>query len=345
MLVFCLCITISPVFGGQATLAWDANNESNLGGYRLYLGKSSRNYTSNINIGLQTSYTVSNLQEGQTYFFAVTAYDTSGTIESNYSNEVSKTIAAPVVLDTDFTASPRNGEAPLVVHFADSSTGITGDGISWEWNFGDGSIGNGQTTSHTYQNPGNYSVSLTVKGPHGSDTETKTGYINISDPLDDGPIIPEPVTDGQVGVFRNGTWFLDFNGNGLWDGCIQDGGQDACLFKQLRCPGDLPVAGDWNGNNTAKVGVYRKGSWFLDFNGNDQWDGCAQDGGQDACLFNSFGAPNDLPVAGDWNGDGMDAVGVYRDGTWFLDTNGNGLWDGCIQDGGQDACLFNSFGA
>jgi len=95
VLVFFLCITINPVFGSQATLAWDANTESNLGGYRLYLGNSSRNYTLDIDVGLQTNYTVTNLQEGQTYFFAVTAYDTSGAIESAYSNEVSKTITAP----------------------------------------------------------------------------------------------------------------------------------------------------------------------------------------------------------------------------------------------------------
>ncbi|MEE4376874.1 MAG: hypothetical protein V2J55_05085 [Candidatus Competibacteraceae bacterium] len=149
----------------------------------------------------------------------------------------------------------------------------------------------------------------------------------------------------KVGTFRNGTWFLDFNGNGQWDGCLQNGGQDACLFNSFGVPGDLPAAGDWNGSGTDKVGVFRNGTWFLDFNGNGQWDGCLQNGGQDACLFNSFGAPGDLPAAGDWNGSGTDKVGVFRNGTWFLDFNGNGQWDGCLQNGGQDACLFNSFGA
>ncbi|MEZ5584615.1 MAG: hypothetical protein R3F37_19245 [Candidatus Competibacteraceae bacterium] len=67
---------------------------------------------------------------------------------------------------------------------------------------------------------------------------------------------------------------------------------------------------------------------------------CMQNGGQDACLFNSFGAPGDLPAAGDWNGSGTDKVGVFRNGTWFLDFNGNGQWDGCMQNGGQDACVY-----
>jgi hypothetical protein len=34
-----------------------------------------------------------------------------------------------------------------------------------------------------------------------------------------------------------------------------------------------------------------------------------------------------LPVVGDFNGDGIDELGVYRDGTWYIDTNGNGVID------------------
>ena len=40
-----------------------------------------------------------------------------------------------------------------------------------------------------------------------------------------------------------------------------------------------------------------------------------------------FGMPGATPVAGDWNGDGTTKVGVFIDGLWFLDLNGNGLWD------------------
>ncbi|CDH45737.1 exported hypothetical protein [Candidatus Contendobacter odensis Run_B_J11] len=133
----------------------------------------------------------------------------------------------------------------------------------------------------------------------------------------------------KIGVFRNGQWFLD-NGNGKWDGC----GTDLCLsFGQL---GDLPVAGNWNGGLKAGVGVFRAGTWFLDYNGNGQWDGCDVD----RCYFGSFGQAGDFPVAGDWNGDGKAKVGVFRAGTWYLDYNGNGAWDGC----GIDRCYFGSFG-
>ena len=143
-----------------------------------------------------------------------------------------------------------------------------------------------------------------------------------------------------VGVFRAGTWYLDANGNGLWDGCQQDGGLDLCLFNSFGQAGDLAAAGDWNGDGKAKVGVFRNGTWYLDYNGNGAWDGC----GVDRCYVGSFGQAGDLPAAGDWNGDGKAKVGVFRNGTWYLDYNGNGLWDGCQQDGGLDLCLFNSFG-
>jgi hypothetical protein len=131
---------------------------------------------------------------------------------------------------------------------------------------------------------------------------------------------------GKVGVFRpsTGMWYLDYNSNGQWDGC----GTDSCIHFGMS--GDLPVAGDWNGDGKSKVGVFRPstGMWYLDFNGNGQWDGC----GTDKCI--NFGVSGDQPVAGDWNGSGTAKVGVFRTrtGMWYVDLNGNGAWDGCSVD-------------
>ncbi|NJM13803.1 MAG: hypothetical protein HC889_19875, partial [Synechococcaceae cyanobacterium SM1_2_3] len=41
-----------------------------------------------------------------------------------------------------------------------------------------------------------------------------------------------------------------------------------------------------------------------------------------------------------WDGGSKAGVGVFRAGTWYLDYNGNGAWDGC----GIDRCYFGSFG-
>ena len=69
------------------SLAWDANTEPDIAGYRIYYGSSSGNYTVTVDVGNTTVATLANLQTDQTYFFVVTAYDTAG-VESLPSNEV-----------------------------------------------------------------------------------------------------------------------------------------------------------------------------------------------------------------------------------------------------------------
>ena len=78
----------------------------------------------------------------------------------------------------NFSASPTRGAAPLTVHFSDQST----DTVDlWSWDFGDGSSSTEQNPTHIYNDYGTYTVSLTVTGPFGSDTESKTNYINVKE--------------------------------------------------------------------------------------------------------------------------------------------------------------------
>ena len=39
-----------------------------------------------------------------------------------------------------------------------------------------------------------------------------------------------------------------------------------------------------------------------------------------------YGEKGDIAVAGDWNGDGIYTIGIFRNGTWFLDMDGDGRW-------------------
>jgi hypothetical protein len=76
------------------TLTWTANGEPDLAGYKVYVGTASGTYSfpgSAFLPGEVTSYTVSNLPKGQTYFFAISAYDSAGN-ESTLSAEVSKSL-------------------------------------------------------------------------------------------------------------------------------------------------------------------------------------------------------------------------------------------------------------
>ena len=86
-----LCFFLSPTnsLAGQATLAWDPPDIStDVTGYMIHYGTASGTYSQAVDVGNTTSYTVSNLIDGQTYYFTVTAHNAAG-FESVYSNEVS----------------------------------------------------------------------------------------------------------------------------------------------------------------------------------------------------------------------------------------------------------------
>lgn len=83
---------------GSATLTWQPVTQRtdgspvDLAGYRVYWGKSSRNYTNSVMVqgSGRVTHTIDNLTPA-TWYFAVTAVDSSG-VESAYSNEASKQI-------------------------------------------------------------------------------------------------------------------------------------------------------------------------------------------------------------------------------------------------------------
>lgn len=80
------------------------------------------------------------------------------------------------VIEADFVGNPTGGQAPLMVEFSDLSEG---DIYTWEWDFGDGGTADLQNPTHEYTTTGSFTVSLTITGPAGSNTETKVDYILI----------------------------------------------------------------------------------------------------------------------------------------------------------------------
>ncbi len=97
-----------------------------------------------------------------------------------------------------------------------------------------------------------------------------------------------------AGVFRptNGLLYLkNKNDTGFADMALNYG-----------LPGDYPVVGDWDGNGTVTIGIYRDGYFYLKQ---------ANTLGFAEVVF-PFGTPGDQPIAGDWNGDGMDTIGVFH---------------------------------
>ena len=95
----------------NVTLAWNPSPSGGVSGYRVYMGNRSGNYTNMTGVGNSTSITVSNLQPGVTYFFAITAFDVFGR-ESGFSNEINYTppvVVTPQIASLQLRSAPAGG--------------------------------------------------------------------------------------------------------------------------------------------------------------------------------------------------------------------------------------------
>jgi PKD repeat protein len=97
----------------------------------------------------------------------------------NSTNAVTGTGALPPT--ASFSGSPTAGEWPLLVSFTNNSSGTITNAF---WSFGDGANTNALTSgiTHNYGDAGTNTVTLTVSGPVGTNTETLSGYIVVTDP-------------------------------------------------------------------------------------------------------------------------------------------------------------------
>jgi hypothetical protein len=125
-----------------------------------------------------------------------------------------------------------------------------------------------------------------------------------------GTLVPD-----KIGVYRNGTWYLDNIGNGTF-------GAGDSAFSFGGSPGFTPIVGDWNATGNSYIGLTNGQLWYLDWNGNGVFDG--------ADKSYNFGAPGWMNVTGDWNNDGLTDIGVTNGQQWYLDMNNNGTYDSGI---------------
>ena len=78
-----------------------------------------------------------------------------------------------------FSANVTTGVGSLAVQFTDETEPGNLDVLTWAWDFGDGATSGMQHPSHTYTQPGTYTVTLTTGSTEGPDTEIKAGYITV----------------------------------------------------------------------------------------------------------------------------------------------------------------------
>lgn len=166
----------------------------------------------------------------------------------------------------------------------------------------------------------------TWDGDAGGDRTTQiAAYLGPGEPL-----VGDWNGDGydDAGVRVGNVFALDLDGDGVWEG--NAGGDRATSFAASFGPG-AAIVGDWNGDGRDQIGVFLSEDvrFLLDANGNGVWDGTGG-GDENVVLAKWYGiSAGRIPLVGDWNGDGGDAVGLTTgSGRLYLDLNGNHQWDG-----------------
>jgi len=148
---------------------------------------------------------------------------------------------------------------------------------------------------------GIFTVSLSAINAVGTGTATLTLTVQPASPGTGSSF-------QQIGIFRpNSPAFFVLDQQETYNYAGND------ITASFGLAGDYPVAGNWTGSGVISIGVFRCTpgvavcQWYIDLNNNGTWDGIA---GGDALW--SFGLPGDIPVVGDWTGDGISKIGVFR---------------------------------
>ena len=243
--------------------------------------------------------------------------------------------------------------------------GSTPDGYSWHLSVVDAgqprNAGSGEDLADTQTaDGGSYFDPVAWTGPDMTQSEWVLADANgvPIQTIHFGMAGATPVTgdwDGsgttKIGVFLEGLWFLDLNGNGTWD--------QGDLWLKLGHKGDQPVTGDWNGDGKTDIGIFGP-AWAGDEKPianepglpdaqnpppktrpknvpPDPPDAAAgrrtmKQGNRGRMRSDvidhvfQYGGRGNVAVTGDWNGDGIFTIGIFHQGTWYLDTDGDGRW-------------------
>ena len=120
----------APVRAAQVQMLWeDSNNSAAVGGYNLYYWQSTWDTAESIDVGNRTSYTLTGLENGQTYHIAVTVYSADDGEESDYSEEIVVTVSEDSsVLPPSFTPWSPSPASDLITIEAEAMT-LTGYSI------------------------------------------------------------------------------------------------------------------------------------------------------------------------------------------------------------------------
>ena len=122
--------------------------------------------------------------------------------DNDYAEDTIRVNITPQDIDftgINFNINPKEGDAPLTVNYDCNAVGGNNP-ISYRVDFGDGTTSNDNVGSHTYNNPGNYTVSCSAVDNDG-DSISASDNVVVKEPYND---IPAKATLLMKAV--NGTW-------------------------------------------------------------------------------------------------------------------------------------------
>ncbi|WP_197443072.1 SdrD B-like domain-containing protein [Lignipirellula cremea] len=130
--------------------------------------------------------------------------------------------------------------------------------------------------------------------------------VNAGDPR--GPGLPTAAQDSSllstVSLVQRDQWTNERMQNGVWSqGIFDENGSLIVRNGAYGVDGAIPIAGDFNGDGVDEIGIFYRGEWLIDLNGDGKWD--------EADLWAQLGSEEDFPVTGDWDGDGKDDIGIF----------------------------------
>lgn len=192
------------------------------------------------------------------------------------------TTLAPSPLFT--AASPTTGPAPLTVQFTARS--ITG-AREWSWSFGDGGTSTEQNPVHTYNDPGTYSVELTISAeverpdllPDSIRLYRETKSIRLYRETKEDYIVVQPVgcdyeadtyfpTTPGLGIRYEVTDTGDGYDDGNWWAVFQEPGSSSCSWMdqyglQFLCT--LAKEATSDGDALGGIASLESGTWYRSF--------------------------------------------------------------------------------
>jgi len=220
---------------------------------------------------------------------------------------------------------PVSGVVPLMVTFdASGSSDANGTISNYNWNFGDGSIGSGMVTDHTYTDAGQYTAVLTVTDDAGA-TDNASVVITVESVITNNPPTVSIISPANGASFDSSA-IISFDGTASDN---EDGDLTSGLIWTSDLQGQIATAGSFTtvlseGIHTITAEVTDSG----DYSASDSITitvGGDNDGGF-TLSFYAYKIKSDKYADLTWSGATSTNVNVYRDDGQIATTANDGVY-------------------